>query len=54
MVNKQFPGVDLPTKFMLLKLARAEKIADVNFQEVGLIDLKFKDQPKVKLFNTIP
>ncbi len=38
MVNKQFPLLDLPTKFLLLKLAKAEKISDVNQQEVSLLD----------------
>jgi hypothetical protein len=32
MVNKQFPKLNLPTKFLLLKLARAQKISDVNPQ----------------------
>ena len=30
MINKQFPNTILTTKFLLLKLARAEKISDLN------------------------
>jgi hypothetical protein len=30
MINKQFPDTILTTKFLLLKLARAEKLSDLN------------------------